>query len=134
MATGYLTSAGAQRIISGGSLRSGITHIALYHADPGSSGTSGHANEIASTGQGYARQPVTWSNTGGTNESNTTVVTFTATGNWSLPPTHWGYVTNGTRGGGVILLKGPLDASRSMTAGRQIRFDIGELTIQGLTS
>ena len=74
MATGYLTSAGAQRIISGGSLRSGITHIALYHADPGSSGTSGHANEIASTGQGYARQPVTWSNTGGTNESNTTVV------------------------------------------------------------
>lgn len=133
MAVGYLTNQGAARIISGGSLRAGITHIALYHADPGTSGTS-HANEISSSSAGYARQPITWTNTGGITETNTNVVTFTAAGNWAGSPTHWGYVTNGTRASGVILMKGPLDATRSMTAGRQIRFDIGELTIQGLTS
>lgn len=130
MGAGTLTNAGAARIVGGGSLRAGITHVALYTADPGDAGS--HTNEIAAS-NGYARQSITWTTTGNPTETNTNLITFNADGSWGNV-THWGLVTNGTRGGGQILMHGPLNSSRAMNSGNQIRFNIGAITLQGLTS
>lgn len=128
--SGTLTNAGAIRIISGGSIKSGATHVALYTADPGDAGS--HANEVA-TGTGYSRQAITWTSSGGLTESNVYRISFTASGSWGNV-THWALVTNGTRGSGLALMHGPLSSSRAMSSGNQIRFLPGSLGIEGITT
>lgn len=130
MAQGTLTTAGAVRALSGGALKSVCTHIALYTANPGIAGS--HANEVAAA-NGYSRKAITWTSSGGTSESNTGTVTFAATGNWGTV-THFGIVSNGTRGAGTMYFVGALDSSRSMTMGYEIRFTNGNITISMLTT
>lgn len=130
MAIGTPTTAGAVRIVSGGSLKAGITYVALYKADPGDAGS--HANEVT-TGTGYARQAVTWSSSGGVTEQNTNVLNWAATGSWGTV-THWGLVNSATRGAGTMLAHGPLNSSRVMANGNQIRMLAGQIKITGLTT
>lgn len=130
MATGTLTNAGAARALSGGQLKSVCTHIALYTANPTVTGS--HANEVAS-GNGYSRKAVSWTSGGANSETNTGTVTFAASGNWGTV-THFGIVSNGTRGAGTMYYFGPLDSNRVMTAGYEIRFLPGSISIQMLTS
>ena len=130
MATGTLTTAGAIRALSGGQLKSVCTHIALYTSNPGIAGS--HANEVAAS-NGYSRKAITWTSTGTTSESNTGTITFAASGNWGTV-THFGIVSNGTRGAGTMYFVGPLDGSRTMTMGYEIRFLAGTVSISMLTT
>lgn len=99
--------------------------MALYSAAPNE---AGGGTEL--TGNGYARQPVTFgaavSGTG--TSSNSNLVTYpTATGgNW-LAATHWGLFDAAS--GGNLLRYGALSVPKTVLVGENCSFPIGSILI-----
>lgn len=100
-------------------LGSGATSvIALYNVDPGDAGTSG--TEV--NGGTYSRKPSTWNVANGT-------ATLAADVVWTGMPAA---TINGIGvfdGSGNLLFHGPLQASKTVTAGDAFAFPAGNLTI-----
>jgi hypothetical protein len=109
-----LSGAGETAMLNG--LMTGGVYVSLHTADPGTSGT----NELS--GNGYARQSVSWTTSGSipTVDSNTSIITFpTATGNWGTV-THFGLWTASS--GGTFLGGQALTTSRSVLTNDIARF------------
>lgn len=97
-------------------------YLALYTDDP-------TANDIGTevSGGGYARQIVTFSNASGGQIVNDVDIVFPqATASWGTI-THIGIRDAST--GGNLLFYGPLDISKTIDSGDQLKIPAGELTI-----
>lgn len=97
-------------------------YIALYTSSPtdADSGT-----EVS--GSGYARQVATWSAGSGGAASNAGALTFTASGGAFGTITHIGIRDALTTGN--LLYWGALTASRTISDGESLVFDIGAITV-----
>lgn len=100
------------------------TYLALFTAAPSD---SGGGTEVS--GNGYARQAVTWdtaSGTGGTT-SNTTAETFTASGGSFGTVTHIGIFDAATSGN--LLWHGAMTASKTVADGDSLQFAAGAIDL-----
>lgn len=97
-------------------------YVALYTASPtdADSGT-----EVS--GFGYARQVATWSAGSGGASSNAGQLTFTASGGAFGTITHIGIRDASTSGN--LLYWGSLTASRTISDGESLVFDIGSIIV-----
>jgi hypothetical protein len=111
-----------------GSAAPGSYYIALHTADPGEAGDQ-TTSEISYTG--YGRVGVVRSGAGfsrsGSTISNVTTVQFGECTAGSGIATHFS-VGRDSAGAGLILVKGPLNANRSISAGITPLFNAGTLT------
>ncbi len=104
------------------------THLALFTADPGETGSL--ASEVS--GGGYARLAIGtpsafWSAASGGSTSNAGAVEFAAaSGSWGTV-THFGVCTASS--GGAVIAKGALGTSKAFDAGDIPRFAAGALVI-----
>lgn len=100
------------------------TYLALFTAAPSD---SGGGTEVS--GNGYARQAVTWdtaSGTGGTT-SNTAAETFTASGGSFGAVTHIGIFDAATSGN--LLWHGAMTASKTVADGDSLQFSAGAIDL-----
>ena len=104
-------------------------YIALYTADPGEAGTA-ITNEAAFGG--YARVTVTaatgFSAASAGASANTGLIQFPECTSGSETITHVAIVTT-TSGAGEIIYSGALTASRNVSAGIQLQFNISAISI-----
>ena len=104
-------------------------YIALYTADPGETGTA--VTNEASFG-GYARATVTaatgFSAASGGASANTGLIQFPECTSGSETITHVAIVTT-ANGAGEIIYSGALTASRNVSAGIQLQFNISAITV-----
>ena len=107
----------------------GTLNIALFTADPTESGS--FANEVSTSGTGYARQAVSFTqSSAGSTVSNTAEVAFpVATGNWGSV-SHWAVVdiTNSRILYKAALTGGPFTVDAGPPA-KQMKFAAGTLQI-----
>ena len=100
------------------------TYLALFTAAPSD---SGGGTEVS--GNGYARQAVTWdtaSGTGGTT-SNSTAETFTASGGSFGEVTHIGIFDAATSGN--LLWHGAMTSSKTVADGDSLQFAAGAIDL-----
>ena len=97
-------------------------HLALYTAAPSD---SGGGTEVS--GNGYAREAITFGAASGGTISNTAAVEFTASGGNFGTVTHWGIFDASTSGN--LLAHGALTASRAVNDGDTLTFAIGDIDI-----
>lgn len=100
------------------------TYLALFTAAPSD---SGGGTEVS--GNGYARQAVTWdtaSGTGGTT-SNSTAETFTASGGDFGTVTHIGIFDAATSGN--LLWHGAMTSSKTVADGDSLQFAAGAIDL-----
>ena len=100
------------------------TYLALFTAAPND---AGGGTEVS--GNGYARQAVTWdtaSGTGGTT-SNSTAETFTASGGDFGTVTHIGIFDAATSGN--LLWHGAMTSSKTVADGDSLQFAIGAIDL-----
>lgn len=97
-------------------------HLALYTAAPSD---AGGGTEVS--GNGYAREAITFGAASGGTISNSAAVEFTATGGNFGTVTHWGIFDAGTSGN--LLAHGSLAASRAVNDGDTLTFAIGDIDI-----
>lgn len=121
-----LTNAGLARVIRTGSIKSGITHVALFTASPGAGGSM--SNEHPNSA-GYSRQGISWTNLTAGIERNSNTIQFVATGNWSAV-NYVGFVSSSSYGGGTMYAYAPLTATRTLTNGARIRFLANSIEIE----
>lgn len=100
------------------------SYLALFTAAPSD---AGGGTELS--GNGYARQDVTWGAAASAVAANTSSHTFTASGGDWGTITHWAIFDAATTGN--MLLHGALDASKAITDGQSLIFSAGDLDMTG---
>ena len=118
------TAVGTWRLTDGAVTRPTAWYIALYTTLPGEDGTGG----VEVSGNGYARQPVDWSETATPGQfDNDALVAFTADGgNWGSI-VGWGNCDHVSAGN--IWDRGELDAAETINDGDTLSFAAGALKI-----
>lgn len=96
------------------------SYLGLFTAAPSD---AGGGTELS--GDGYARQDVTWGAASGGVAANTSTHTFTASGGDWGTITHWAIFDASTSGN--MLLHGALQASKSITDGQSLIISADDL-------
>lgn len=97
-------------------------YAALFTSDPTDAGTG---TELS--GDGYARQAITFGAASGGSASNTNSPTFTASGGSWGTITHFGLYDSVS--GGNLLYHGSLTSSKTVADGESVVFTTGNLTV-----
>lgn len=97
-----------------------VSYLALFTAAPSD---AGGGTELS--GDGYARQDVTWGAASGGVAANTSTHTFTASGGDWGTITHWAIFDASSSGN--MLLHGELDASKAVTDGQSLIINADDL-------
>ena len=122
--TNYLEDAVLNHVLRNSSMASPATvYVGAFTSAPGE---AGGGTEVS--GNGYARQSVTFGAPSNGAVANSTTITFpTAT------PSAWGLITHGAifdaASGGNMLYYGPLGSSKQIDAGDALTFQIGQIII-----
>lgn len=111
------------------STAAGVFEISLHTGDPGETGdqTTNEATYTPYARVAVARSAAGWT-VSGANVSNAAAITFPACTSGSDTITHFG-IGSASSGAGNLFFKGPLDASRAISAGITPSFAIGELDV-----
>lgn len=97
-------------------------YLALYSAAPSD---SGGGTEL--TGNGYARQSISFGAASGGTMDNDATVTFTASGgNW-LTATHWGILDASS--GGNLLYWGSMNPTAQLDDGESLNLTAGNISL-----
>lgn len=107
-------------------LLSGTRYVALCSSTPLDSHTGTTISAVELTGNGYARQSVTFT-VSGSSATNAGAVTFTASGGAWTTATHIAIISAAS--GGNLLYYGPLTANITLNNGESGTFSIGQITI-----
>ena len=106
------------------SLLSGTKYVALCSSAPTDAQTGSNIPELS--GNGYARQSVTFT-VSGSSATNAGTVTFTASGGAWTAATHIAIVSASTAGN--VVYYGALTSSITLNNGESGQFAIGQITI-----
>lgn len=121
--TDYLEDAILDHVLGGSSYSApATTYLALFTSAPGE---AGGGTELTAGGFSYARQAISWGSASGGSISNDTQIDFTNTPEATI--THVAIMDASS--GGNMLYYGSLSSSISTSAGGQVSFEIGELTV-----
>ena len=105
-------------------LLSGTKYVALCSSAPTDAQTGSNIPELS--GNGYARQSVSFTVSGST-ATNAGTVTFTASGGVWTTATHIAICSAST--GGNVIYSGPLTTSITLNDGESGQFAIGQISI-----
>lgn len=105
-------------------------YLGLFTSNPGDTVTVGGVaqGEVANS-NGYARQSIDFGAASGGSASNSTSVSFTASGGSWGTVTHAVLFDSGTYGAGNAIWHGALNSSRVVGDGDTLTVSIGQLTI-----